>query len=199
MAQLSFNARNVEPSQGFEPVPTGEYVLRIIKSDIALTSTRAGQILKLEWEVLDGPQGTVGRHVFTRINVQNQNQQAEEIGQRELSALCHSVGILDLQDTQQLHGIPVRCRVKLTPAAKDKNGVERDAQNEITKYAPATTATPNQPQAAPQGGFVPPAQPVPAAPPATYIPPPAAAPQPWQQQAPAAAPTQGTPPWASRK
>lgn len=176
MAQISFNARNVAPELPRDPVPAGVYLAQVIDSNVVATKT-GGQMLKLTHEILDGP--CKGRRVWSNINVANQSAEAERIGQAQLSALCHAVNVLDLQDTSMLHMIPLRMRVTIRPAGPDKQGMPREAQNEVKGYEAATGAAPIQ------------VQPQPAAS-ANHAP----AQQPAQQ--PAARPTTGGAPWARR-
>lgn len=182
MAQLSFNARNVAPDLGRDPVPAGVYVAQVIESDVVATKTAGGQMLKLTHEIIDGP--CKGRRIWSNINVQNSSAEAERIGQAQLSALCHAVGVLDLQDSSMLHMIPLRVRVSIRAAGPDKQGVPRDAQNEVKGY-----------EAIPRGG-VPQQQPAPGTPAAR---PPVQQPaQQPVQASPAAARPAGAAPWARR-
>lgn len=128
MAFLQFNAQSVEPQQSFDALPAGNYMAAISESDIVPTKSGTGQMLKLTWRVTDGPMK--GRVIFDRLNIQNANPKAEEIGQRQLSALCHAAGVLQLQDTQQLHGIPMQIKVTVR---RDESGQYGD-QNEVKDY-----------------------------------------------------------------
>jgi hypothetical protein len=134
MAQLNFNARDVAPEASRDPIPAGVYLAHITESDVVATRT-GGQMLKITHEILDGQ--CKGRKVWGNINIKNPSAEAERIGQAQLSALCHAVGVLDLRDSSMLHMIPVRVRVSIRPAGPDKNGVPRDAQNEIKGYEAA--------------------------------------------------------------
>lgn len=139
MAALNFNARNVAPELPRDPIPAGVYLAHIIESDVVATKT-GGQMLKLTHEIIDGP--CKGRRVWSNINVQNPSAEAERIGQAQLSALCHAVNVLDLTrcGSEGLHMIPLRMRVSIRPAGPDKQGVPRDAQNEVKGYEAATGA-----------------------------------------------------------
>ncbi len=135
MSFLNFNAATVAPQETFEPVPAGTYLASIEESEIKETKSRSGQILNLTWRVLDGQ--FKGRKVFDRVNIVNQNPKATEIGQRQLSAICHAANVLQLNDTQQLHGIPMTIKVIIR---KDETGQYAD-QNEVKGYtAPAGQA-----------------------------------------------------------
>lgn len=128
MASISFNAANVAPSTSFDLLPAGWYNAVVAESTIKPTKSGSGQVLNLQFRVLDGQ--FANRVVFGRINVQNQNPVAEEIGQRDLSSLCHAVGVLQLTDTAQLHNKPVQIKVKVR---KDDTGQYEDS-NEISQY-----------------------------------------------------------------
>ena len=136
MAQLgyTFDASQVEPSapRG-EVIPAGEYVVQIVKSDMAPTKNGAGQKLDLELEVLEGPHAK--RHLWDLLNLVNPSQQAQEIAQRTLSSICHAVGVLNVSDSEQLHWRPMIAVVKVRPA--DAN---YPAKNEIGGYKPAPGA-----------------------------------------------------------
>jgi len=52
MAFINFNAADVDPNPGFEPVPEGKYVASIIESTLKPTKNGAGEYLELVFEVL---------------------------------------------------------------------------------------------------------------------------------------------------
>lgn len=111
MALLNFNAANVQPTSSFDPIPAGDYIAQITDSSIKPTKSGTGMVLNLTWTILDGQY--VNRKVFDRLNVQNQNPTAEKIGQEQLSAICHATGVLQLQDSTQLHARPCKIKVKV--------------------------------------------------------------------------------------
>jgi hypothetical protein len=131
MAFLQFNAQSVVPQQTFDPIPAGTYNATITESEVVNTKTGSGQMLKLTWRINEGP--FANRLVFDRINIVNQNPKAEEIGQRQLSSLCHVAGVLQLQDTQQLHGIPIGIKVSIR---HDATGQYSDS-NDVKGYLAA--------------------------------------------------------------
>ena len=212
MASLNFDATTVQPDTGFELLPAGWYNAMIDESGINPTKDGVGAYLQLRFSVIDGQYQ--GRKVFARLNIRNANQVAQDIAYKQLSAIAHAVGVLQVQDSSQLHGIPLKIRVRIR---KDPSGQYED-QNEINGYknindvvqgqtaefAPAAPAMPAAP-----AGFAAPAAPVTPAPapqpvaPAFAQP---AAPQPWAQPAapqpvapvaPAPQPAQVAAPWAN--
>lgn len=142
MAYMHFDSSQIAPQDDITPIPAGTYNAVIEDSEVTPTKAGTGQVLRLTWRVLDGPY--INRKVWDRINVQNQNPTAEQIGQRALSSICHATGVLQFQDTSQLHGIPVQIKVSIR---KDQTGQYSDS-NEVKAYA-AAHATAPRPQAAP--------------------------------------------------
>ena len=137
MANLgqTFDSNTVEPAVPFEVVPTGKYPVHIVNSEMKETKGGDGKFLWMELEILDGQHK--GRKLFDRLNLINSNQQAVEIAQRTLSAICQATGQVQISDSQQLHGRAMLASVRVRPAGPDKNGIMRDAQNEIRGYEPA--------------------------------------------------------------
>jgi hypothetical protein len=165
MAQLNFDARTVAPAEAPEAIPAGWYNARVTNSEMKPTSDGSGAYLQLELTILDGE--FANRKLFDRINLQNKNPVATEIGYRQLSAVCHATGVIQVQDSQQLHGIPLKVKVSLRPAGPGADGKHYDASNEVKGYkniadgaggAPAQAMLP-QPQGfgqAPQQPAMPP-------------------------------------------
>lgn len=199
----NFDARSVEPAKALEPLATGWYTVRIVGSEYKPNAAGTGAYLELEMEVIS-PAAFAGRKVWDRLNLQNTNPVAVEMAFGTLSAICHATGQLQVQNSAQLHGLPMMARVVLVPARTDKvSGQQYAESNDVKGYerpgskpeagttGPGATGgfgPPNVPAAAPGGGFAPPAQ-AGLAPPGTgFAPPgytpPAAAPE----QAPPAAP-----------
>jgi len=221
MAQIQFDASKVKPAEPFETIPAGWYNVMIEASEVKPAKTEGNFFLELTFKVLDGQYAN--RKLYARINIRNNNPQAQEIAYRELSAICHALGRLQVGDSAELHNQPLKAKVKLRPA----DG-QYEASNEISGYkninevvaspapaaaapwaAPAAPAAPApgpvawQAPAAPQPwaqAAAAPAAPAPAAAapaPAPAAPHPAQAAQPaWMAAAPAAGGT-GAPPWAA--
>lgn len=132
MANLNFNANDVEPTTPFEPIPNDKYRAMVIESEIKPTKNGTGHYLQLVWEVLDGD--FKGRRIWDRLNISNQNKQAEEIAQRTLSAICRAVGVMQVRDSQQLHQKPAYIKV----VVKQDTGYE--PRNDIKGYEPVDGA-----------------------------------------------------------
>lgn len=163
MANINFNAQNVEPDAGFSLIPAGVYTAQITDSKIYPTKAGTGTILELTFQILEGQYHN--RLVWARINIQNQNQTAEQIGQKQLSSICHAVHVMQLQDSTQLHNKPLRIRVKVKPddGYGEKNeingfeGLERSGAPAPSSPAPAPApASGSNYNAAKNGGSSPP-------------------------------------------
>jgi hypothetical protein len=140
MANLgsTFDATGIEPVQAYEVIPPGKYLAQIVKSEMRVTKDGMGQYLWLELDVLDGPQK--GRKLFDRLNLVNANPQTVEIAQRTLSAICHATGRMQVQDSEELHLIPLLVDVQVQPP---KNGY---GESNKVRYRPLDGAKPAAPQ-----------------------------------------------------
>lgn len=126
MAILNFNAQTVAPNSAFEPLPAGWYNVKITDSEMKPTKAGDGSFLALTMEVLDGQHA--GRKVFTNLNLDNKNPVAVKIAYEQLSALCHVTGVIQCNESQQLHGIPFQAKLSVRPAG------EYDASNEVKGF-----------------------------------------------------------------
>lgn len=147
MANLGFfDATTVQPGGPLEVIPAGDYRVMIVDSTMEPTKTGNGQFLKLQLQVIDGPHQ--GATLFDRLNLVNPNQTAMEIAQRTLSAICHAVGVLQVQDSAQLHNKPMVARVAYKEGGEPnpKGGVYGPS-NEIKGYKAIAAATPPSPPA----------------------------------------------------
>lgn len=175
MAQLNFDANSVAPAEEFKPLPAGWYRVVIEEAELKPTSAGTGSYISMKLNVQD--QQFNGRKVFANVTYQNPNQQATEIGQRQLSAICHAIGVLNLTDTGQLLNRPLLAKLAITAPtyniAGDVNSGEKyPAGNDVKAWkavedgAPAAAAnTPAKPATPPATPAATPAATKPAAPP----------------------------------
>lgn len=129
MSLLNFNAEDVAPSAGFDAIPAGKYQAVITESEMKPTKSGTGQYLELTFEVIDGE--FKGRKLWSRLNLENPNEQAVQIARADLSAICRAVNVLRPRDSTELHNlqltVSVRCR---------KNPENDETVNEIKGYEP---------------------------------------------------------------
>jgi len=130
MAELNFDAESIEPLGNFEPIPLGEYMVVISASEIKETKEKKGKYLQFTYDVIEGDYKN--RKLFDRLNIVNENETAQEIAQRSLSAICHAVGILHPKASEELHDKPLIVKVGIRPATG-----EYQASNVIKAYKKA--------------------------------------------------------------
>jgi hypothetical protein len=164
MVQLgqNFDASSVEPNKAFELLAPGWYAAMIVASEWKETSS-GGQMLVLTLDLLENvhPEHK-GRKIWARLNLRNASEQAVQIAQRDLSAICRAVGVLAVTDTEALHHKPLAIKLKVRPAKG-----EYEASNEIAGYDPIMARFPGGSAAAqPAQGAVAAKPAVSAAPPA---------------------------------
>ncbi|MGY3265844.1 DUF669 domain-containing protein [Lysobacter sp. HA35] len=117
-----------EASADMGCIPTGEYDVVIVDSDMKPTSNNTGEFLELTHEVIDGPYK--GRKVWARLNLINANEKAVEIANRDFAAIRQATGVLNPRDSADLHRKPMVIRVEMIPAG-----------TKITKGSRAGTVT----------------------------------------------------------
>lgn len=132
MAAFSFNTQNVAPRDSFDVLPAGWYNAQVVESSIDPNKNRNGQILKLTFEILS--EGFRNRKIWVRLNIQNQNQDAERISQQHLREICEAAGLNNgiQRDTAELHNRPLQLKLKIR---KDSSGQYED-QNEFAGAKP---------------------------------------------------------------
>jgi hypothetical protein len=143
MAQLNFDANNVEPRDSFDPIPTSWQIAEATDSEMKPTKTSGGEYLQIEWTITEGD--FKNRKVWSRLNLKNANPTAVEIAQRDLSSICRATGVMQVQDSSALHGKPIAIKVKFR---KGTDGY--DDSNDVVGYkprdgAPAPTGAGNPP------------------------------------------------------
>ncbi len=140
MSPEGFDASQVEPSKPREVLPPDWYTAIVDASDVKPTKKAAeaeqyggdnagDRLLALTFRVIEGPHKDA--LVFTNLNIINGNPQAQEIAQRELSALCHAVGKLKVKDSSELHNKPIRIKLDV----EKKEGY--NPRNVVKGYEPA--------------------------------------------------------------
>lgn len=92
---------NAEPSSGYTPMDAGEYVMEIVESDYTANSKGNGMLLKLKAQVVGGQYD--GRPYYINLNLEHSNATAQEIAQRDFAALRRAIGVLNPEDTEELH------------------------------------------------------------------------------------------------
>lgn len=126
MPTLNFNASEVEPNIGFQPVPAGKYIAVITDSEMKDTRSGTGRYLQLEFEIIEGEYR--GRKLWSRLNLENPNPEAVRMARGDLSAICRAVNVLTPKDSIELHNLQLEITVRC------KNNQDGEITNEIKGY-----------------------------------------------------------------
>ena len=139
MANLNgFDASQVPEQQEFSALPEGQYVVIATASEMKPTKSGTGSYLQFTFEVLDGP--CKGRKLWARLNLQNQNQTAVDIAQRELGAICRAVGVMKPKDSAELHNRPmlITVGVEVDDKKRESNVIKKYEGVAVASGAPAS-------------------------------------------------------------
>lgn len=131
MAQLP-QAANSEENQsqgGFEVLPADDYVCVLKKSEWKDAKKEGNRFIYMEFVVVEGEYK--GGVFIERMNLVNSNSTAVRIANGKMNQLCAACLLSDIEDTDELHGIPVMLTVTINP--NDDNDFA--AQNEIKKFS----------------------------------------------------------------
>ena len=137
MATLSFDATSIDTSS-HDPIPAGVYEALITDSEIRATRAGNGKGINFTFEILSGPHK--GRKVWAWINFQHPKAEAQRIGQEELARLCKAVGVGKLDDTAQLHNLPMMITVGIDKDDPTRNVIKGYRAKEGAAAAPASAS-----------------------------------------------------------
>lgn len=134
--------RSVEASS-FEPLPEGEYTVKVDSADIKTAKTGKGQYINIQFAVL-GPKYQ-GRKLFTRLNIIHDNPEVVRIAQQQLKNMLLAGGwtteqVNQFNNTDQLIGLTCNVRIEIEDA-KGQYG----PQNRVKSFRKAENATPSIP------------------------------------------------------
>ena len=96
---MFFDATNIDTSSQFDAIPAGDYEAIVTGSAMKSTRDGSGQYLELTVEIQSGQ--FQGRRLWDRLNLQNRNPKAVEIG------LINRNLRYEVQTQTGLHGEPV--------------------------------------------------------------------------------------------
>ena len=143
MADLS--GANLDPnveenSGGFTGVPEGKYQVVIVGDQLKDTKAGTGKILELKVQIVDGEHR--GVTIVDRLNILNNSDVAQKIGQGQLKRLCNLCGVAyPPSSTDGLIGKPMWATVK-TEEFTSKNTGNLLPSNKITGYNPVPPPAP---------------------------------------------------------
>ncbi|HRQ75564.1 MAG TPA: DUF669 domain-containing protein [Phycisphaerales bacterium] len=145
MANLNgFNAHEVDPNVGFDPVPAGKYLAVITATEMKPTKNGVGEYLQVELEVIEGPYKS--RKVWDRLTLKHPNEMTVKIARGTLSAICRAVGVMAPKDSVELHNLPLVISVghkKRDDTGELTNVVKGYSKRDGAAARPAPAATTN--------------------------------------------------------
>ena len=125
MSNLNYEATD-EVLEDYSPVPPATYMAAITESELKDNAKGTGNFIALTFKIMDGEYK--GRILWANITYSHSNNQAQQIGRKELNTLMAACGLASIQDTTQLHGVAMLIDVKI------KQEKDRDPQNEVKNY-----------------------------------------------------------------
>lgn len=198
-----------ESNNDFSPVPAGWYSVQVANSELRITKDGSGKYAAMRLKI-EGPTHC-NRQIFTNLHVVNRNAMAEKIAREQLRKIMEATGLQEFHAAEQLIGLQFDVKVDVRPAGDDKNGIYREASNDVKDYRPtASNALPQATQTVPVQQWPRPQSPAttvtpqqqPQKPHAVVAATPAAATPPWgapsASVAPAAPAFGAAPPWAAQ-
>jgi hypothetical protein len=126
-----FDTSTVEASNGFDPLPEGEYACLITKAEEKPCKNDGIQLV-VEFKIIDGKHKN--SNLFYRINLKNASERAAQIGAGQLSALAQACGVKVLRAAHELSNKTVRVKVKVEADSRTAGAF----QNKVTSVASMT-------------------------------------------------------------
>ena len=102
-----------------ELIPAGWYEVSISSTQLKQTKARTGEYIALCYKVL-GPAHN-GRVIFGNLNIRNPNPKTQDIGIQQLGELMRAIGLVSVEDTDQLIGGHLEVKVQIIEASSDCN------------------------------------------------------------------------------
>lgn len=136
MARLPLSANTKENNEGLDdytPIPAGDVLAYITKSEYKKTKAKTGTYLQLIWKVQS--EKYRGRTLFDNLNLDNPNPIAVEIANKTLNSICKACDKIGVQDSEELHGILCKLTLSVSPAT-----ATQPASNNIKAYNKASEA-----------------------------------------------------------
>jgi hypothetical protein len=125
---MTMQTEDTVNAAGYTPTEPGDYTLEIVESDYVANARGNGMVAKFECRVC-GLGAYAGRPFYINLNLEHENQQAQDIAQRDFAALRRAVGVLAPQNTVELHHIDFLVHIGAKPR-KDTG----DPENFVRAY-----------------------------------------------------------------
>jgi len=139
MANLSFDT-SAQEKPPYTPIPTGEYICKIVSFDDHTGATSGKKSLKLSLAISEGD--FEGKTMNKFISVYNEDQTVQKKAIALVKHIVHCIGLQSLSDTNDAIGYDIVAVVKCGPK-KDSEEIEssvvafKKAGDQPVKSAPA--------------------------------------------------------------
>ena len=134
LSNTSLDPNVEENSGGFTVVPEGKYQVVIVGDKLTNTKAGTGKMLELKVQIIDGEHR--GTTVIDRLNIVNQSDMAQKIGQGQLKRICNLCGAAyPPSDTTGLIGKPMQATIKVEEFTSNRTGNLLKSNN-IAGYNP---------------------------------------------------------------
>ena len=86
---------------------------------------------------------------YINFNLDNPNPKAVEIANKELATICRAVGLVSVEDSDELHGLPMECKAAIESGGDypDKNVIKNYSAAEGYSKPPAKNNSGNDGEA----------------------------------------------------
>ena len=148
MAQLTFDATQYNPEASIGQLSVGRHLVVIEKDEIKKANGSNGGYLQLDLKGVNQSQGESGAYRLNLFAAGENAQKTIEIASRQLSAVCHAVGVQGMNgDTSVLWNLPFMVEVAYQKGHNPKtDGDEAKGYTEIKRvyYADGGEIKPGQ-------------------------------------------------------
>lgn len=133
LSKMGLDPEVPENTGAFTVLPAGQYEAVIVDGKLEPTKAGTGQMFVLGLQIIRGPQK--GQTVIDRLNIINQNETAQKIGQGTLKRICSLTGQpYPPTDTRKMNGIPMIITVGVEEFISNTTGQPLKS-NTVTAYA----------------------------------------------------------------
>lgn len=143
MGNLNFDSTQYEASSPMEAVPSDWYPCLIASTEIKETKKGdGGRYLMFTFDIAEGPYKN--RKLFDRLNLWNRNQQAVDIANKSMTAICQAVGLIQPRNHEEFRGKRLMVKAVKTndPQYGEGNEIKgyKAIESQEPSYSPAQAA-----------------------------------------------------------
>jgi len=112
--------------------PTGEYIVRVMGSDLKYTKANNGsRYLEVRFKIADGPMS--GVFIAKKFNIYNASETAERMARESFCAFCEAACVANIKSYAELEGATLLARVsQIYYQDQPKNEIDGFAKYEGT-------------------------------------------------------------------